>query len=162
MPSPKRDQQAQDDGLHGRDRRVIRDPSRRCAARPWLSSNSERPQPNRKRQRQHRLRNAHRRNSIRPQPPDPGHIDNGEQRLQHHLQHHRNREQQNGPVQASGGVVLMRTAQGFADGGPESALGLGLGWNIHGSEKCTRGTEQANLGQAVVTGSPWASCRNGR
>jgi hypothetical protein len=76
---------------------------------------------------------SHCRDSIGAEPPNPKDIDYCKERFQHHLQHHRDRQQQDRSIQAARGVVLVRSAQGFAHGGPEPALRLGLDREIHES-----------------------------
>ena len=68
---------------------------------------------------------------IGAEPPDPEGIDHGKERFEHHLQHHGDGEQQDRAIQAAGGEVLMRTAQGFADRRPETTLGLRLDGETH-------------------------------
>ena len=53
---------------------------------------------------------------------DPEDVDDGEERFEHHLEHHGDREEQDGAVEVAGGVVLMRAANGLADGGPQARL----------------------------------------
>ena len=52
----------------------------------------------------------------------PEHIDDGEERLHDHLEHHRNREQQDRAVQRSGRVVVMLAPQGLPDDAPERGV----------------------------------------
>src|SRR5262249_2854636 len=87
---------------------------------------------------EHRLGEPYRCDSIRPELGDPEHVHHGEHRLQDHLQHHRNREQENGAPDGALGEVLPRAAKRFLDGSPESARSLscgycGLVWYFEGS-----------------------------
>src|SRR5262249_32278198 len=58
---------------------------------------------------------------------DPENVHDGEERLEHHLQDHRNGEQENGAIEIAGGEVLVRAAQGLSDGTPERRRRSGRG-----------------------------------
>ena len=59
------------------------------------------------------------------QPSDEEDVSDGEHRLHHHLQHHRNGEDEDGAPERRLGQVAVRAAQGLPDLGPERALGPG-------------------------------------
>jgi len=50
---------------------------------------------------------------VRAEPSHPEDVHHREQRFQNHLQHHGHGQQQDGAIQAAGGVVLVRAANGF-------------------------------------------------
>ena len=80
------------------------------AARHHRGGRQTKPHAHGKHQAQHRLRESDGGHGIGSEASHPEHVHHGEQRLQHHLQHHGHGQQENGAVQASGGVILMRPA----------------------------------------------------
>ena len=50
---------------------------------------------------------------------DPENVDDGEKGFQHHLEDHGNGEEENRAIEIAGSEILLRAAQGFADGTPE-------------------------------------------
>ena len=73
---------------------------------------------------QHRLGESNRCHRVGSQPPHPRHVHDGKQRLEHHLQNHRHGQQENGPVQADAGEVLMRSTHRLEQRRPKRALRL--------------------------------------
>src|SRR6266852_581176 len=50
---------------------------------------------------------------------DPENVDDSEKGFQDHFHNHGNGEEENGAIEIAGGEVLVRAAEGFADGAPE-------------------------------------------
>ena len=65
-----------------------------------------------------------------PSRDDEEHIDDGEHRLEAELEHHRNRQHQDGGADRAFGVVAVAAGQRFANGRPEAATG---GDDFHGT-----------------------------
>ena len=110
----ERDHEAEHDGLHAGDGSVfgilLAD-----AARHHGSGGKREAEADGKDQRQQRLGEADGGDSVGAEATYPEHIDNGKERFEHHLEHHGNGEQEDGAVEATGGVVLVRAAEGFTD-----------------------------------------------
>src|SRR5882757_8812893 len=66
-----------------------------------------------------RFGEAHGGDGVCAKPADPENVDDGEKGFQHHFHNHRNGEEKNGAVEIAGGEVLMRAAEGFANGTPQ-------------------------------------------
>jgi hypothetical protein len=70
--------------------------------------------------RQHRLRESHCGHGVVAEMRDPEDIDDREQRLHHHLEHHGDRQQQDCARDWAFGEVLPRAVHGFAHRCPET------------------------------------------
>ena len=69
--------------------------------------------------RHQRLGDADGGDGVGAQLADEEHVDHQEHRLHHHLEHHRHREQHDGAADGRFGVVLMRSADRFAQRRPD-------------------------------------------
>src|SRR5260370_31070570 len=56
---------------------------------------------------------------VRTQTADPENVDDGEEGFQNHFHNHGNGKQENRTIEIAGGEVLVRAAEGFADGAPK-------------------------------------------
>ena len=93
------------------------------AARDHRGRRHAEPHAHREDQGEDRLGQADRGDRVRTEAADPKDVDHCEQRFQHHLQHHGDGEQQDRPVQAARGVVLVAAPQGFSNGLPKRRRG---------------------------------------
>ena len=79
----------------------------------------DRPMATRVDDRHQRLGDADGGDRVGAEAADEEDVHHREHRLHEHLEHHRHREQHDGAADRRLGVVLVRAADGFAEGGPE-------------------------------------------
>src|SRR5256885_15564727 len=118
----KRDGDSERNGLHSRDgggfRIFFTD-----AARDHGSSGKAEAETDGEDKTEQRLGKADGGDGVGAEAAHPENVDYGEERFEHHFQNHRNGEENDGAIEIAGGVVLMRAAEGFADGLPERRHG---------------------------------------
>ena len=121
-PAKRRGGQAQHDGLHSGDGRAlwvfVANPPRYhgCGGQAQCDAYGES-------QAQQGLGESNRGYGVCAEPSNPENVYHREQRFEHHLENHGHGKQQNRPVQASGGVVLVKAADRRPQRTPQAALG---------------------------------------
>jgi len=120
----QRDGDSECDGLHSSDGRGFRilftD-----AARDHGGSGKAEAETYGKDKHEQRFREADGGDGVCAEAAHPENVDDGEERFEHHFQHHRNGEENDGAIEIAGSVVLVRAAEGFGDGLPERRHGCG-------------------------------------